>query len=160
MVVKKLSVAQWPVQMPQKDLSYRAKKILVLIDWSEHLRIYKDDVNELFQQLKKQCHPIELELDSIENGPLGNLASNGKNLRSLATPNAAAVLIISDLAENQANSQNKWWNDTIKVLKKRFNHLAVLNPNKAFIKPQNNTIIATQNLPSNLSKLEILFLRE
>lgn len=126
-LMRRMSAAQWPWPLPVRRAGQVRGRLVILLDWSEPLRVFEDDVAAMALECERRFRDVVVETDVWIGGPDGHLGSTEQSLDEVDWGPDVLLVLVSDAGDERAvqrRAQRHW----LQRISRRVGGLLVLSP--------------------------------
>lgn len=126
-LMRRISDAQWPWPLPHRRTGRGARRLVLLLDWSERLRLFERDVAAMALECEQRFRDVTVETDAWIGGPDGYLGSNEASWANVDWGPDVLLVLISN-AGGERSSQQRAWKSWLRRVSTRVGGVLVLDP--------------------------------
>jgi hypothetical protein len=126
-LMRRMSAAQWSWPLPIRRTGRVGGRLVILLDWSEHLRVFERDVAAMALACEQRFRDVVVETDAWIGGKEGHLGSTEQSLDEVDWGPDVLLVFVSDAVSERA-AQKRAWQHWLQRISRRVGGLLVLNP--------------------------------
>jgi formylglycine-generating enzyme required for sulfatase activity len=150
-LMKRMSAAQWPWPLPVRRTRRLGGRLVIVLDWAEHLRVFERDVAAMAQECEHRFRDVTVDTDVWIGGPNGYLGSTEASLTDVYWGPDVLLVLVSDTGGERMNLKRAWrhW---VQRIENRVGGVLVVNPCQSRPAPLDHPPV-TQQLGTLLATL-------